>query len=125
MSELCMRYRMSERDAYYLGRVVNGARNVTLMGDCVSRLLAKEYGNVGVCRAVPKCRLFSPCIPGDYMEYHARVKSVEGNRVTVEVRCFKIAGVPENPPYESSMDVLETPDLCVGAIMVYEVPGLA
>ena len=122
MSEMCMRYRMSERDAYYSGRVVNGARNVTLMGDCATRLMAKEYGNIGRCVAVPKCRLYAPCYPGDYMEYHARITGVDGNRVTVETRCFKVACVPENPPFESSADILEKPVLCLAAIMIYEVP---
>ena len=122
MNEMVMRYRMSERDAYYSGRVVNGARNVTLMGDCATRLMAKEYGNIGRCIAVPKCRLYAPCFPGDYMEYHARVSSVEGNKITVETRCFKVACIPENPPCESSADILEKPELCLAAIMVYEVP---
>lgn len=122
MSEMCMRYRMSERDAYYSGRVVNGARNVTLMGDCATRLMAKEYGNTGRCVAVPKCRLYAPCFPGDYMEYHARISKVEGNQITIETRCFKVACIPENPPCESSADILEKPELCLAAMMVYELP---
>lgn len=120
MREMCMRYRMSERDAYYSGRVVNGARNVTIMGDCAARLMAKEYGNIGRCAAVPKCRLFAPVFPGDYIEYHARITEEEGKKVTMEVRCFKVACIPENPPFESSVDILEKPELCVAAIMVYE-----
>lgn len=122
MSEMCMRYRMSERDAYYSGRVVNGARNVTLMGDCAARLLAKEYGNIGRCVAVPKCRLYAPVFPGDYMEFHTRIANTEGNKVTIEARCFKVACVPEDPPFESSADILEKPVLCLAAIMEYELP---
>lgn len=122
MSEMCMRLRMSEWDAYYSGRVVNGARNVTLMGDCATRLMAKDYGNIGRCVAIPKCRLYAPCFPGDYMEYHARVTGEEGNRVTMEVRCFKVAYVPKDPPCESSANIMETPELCLAAIMVYELP---
>lgn len=122
MSEVVMRYRMSERDAYYSGRVVNGARNVTLLGDCATRLMAKEYGNTGRCVAVPKCRLYAPCFPGDYIEYHARVASVEGKKVTIETRCFKVAEVPKNPPFESSADILEKPVLVIAAIMIYDLP---
>lgn len=122
MKEMCMRYRMSERDAYYSGRVVNGARNVTLMGDCATRLMAKEYGNLGRCVAVPQCRLYAPCFPGDYMEYHARIDKVEGQRVTMEVRSFKVGYVPKDPPFESSANILEKPELCLAAFMVYELP---
>ena len=123
MSEMIMRYRMSERDAYYSGRVVNGARNITLMGDCGYRLMAKEFGNTGLCVAVPKSRLFNPVFPGDYMQYHARIVSVDGKRVTIETRCFKVAHVPEDRPHESSADILEKPILCIAAKMVYEHPA--
>ena len=122
MKDMCMRLRLSERDAYYSGRVVNGARNVTLMGDCTTRLMAKEYGNIGRCVAIPKCRLFAPCFPGDYMEYHARITNVEGKRITMEVRSFKVGYVPENPPHESSSNIMETPEHCLAAVMVYEPP---
>ena len=123
MSEMVMRYRMSERDAYYSGRVVNGARSITLMGDCGYRLMAKEFGNTGTCIAVPKSRLFSPVFPGDYMQFHARIVEVDGRRVTIETRCFKVAHVPEDRPHESSADILEKPILCIAAMMVYELPA--
>ena len=120
MTDMCMRYRMSERDAYYGGRVVNGARNVTLMGECCSRLMAKEFGNVGRCVAVPKCRLYAPVFPGDYMEYHARVVETDGKKVTMEARSFKVAYIPEDKPFESSADIMEKPELCLAAVMVFE-----
>jgi 3-aminobutyryl-CoA ammonia-lyase len=123
MSEMVMRYRMSERDAYYSGRVVNGARSITLMGDCGYRLMAKEFGNTGTCIAVPKSRLFNPVFPGDYIEFHARLVEVDGKRVTIETRCFKVAQVPEDRPFESSAEILEKPILCIAAMMVYELPA--
>jgi 3-aminobutyryl-CoA ammonia-lyase len=39
------RYRMSDRDVFYGGGVVNGARSITLMGDAATRLMAKVFGN--------------------------------------------------------------------------------
>lgn len=119
---ICMRSRLSQRDCYYGGGLVNGARNVTLMGDCVNRLMAKEYGNVGSCRKVSKVRMFYPCYAGDYMEYHARILEEKGNRVTLEARCFKIGLLPENPPYESSADILEEPITVMAMVCEYEVP---
>ena len=45
MHEITMRYRMSTRDAFYGGGVVNGARSITLLEDAADRLMAKVYKN--------------------------------------------------------------------------------
>lgn len=106
-----LRYRMSDRDVFYGGGVVNGARSITLMEDTAKRLMAKVYGSSSRVNEVKKVRLYVPCFAGDYMEYIARVKKEEETRVLVEVRSYKIIDVPENPPYPSSIDVLEDPPL--------------
>ena len=106
-----LRYRMSDRDVFYGGGVVNGARSITLMEDTAKRLMTKVYGSSSRVNEVKKVRLYVPCFAGDYMEYIARVKKEEGTRVLVEVRSYKIIDVPENPPYPSSIDVLEDPPL--------------
>ena len=51
------RYRMSNRDVFYLGGLINGARNITLMNDAAIRLMAKVFGNTGHCVEVKKIRL--------------------------------------------------------------------
>ncbi len=53
----------------------------------------------------------------------ARIVEVDGKRVTIETRCFKIAQVPEDRPFESSAEILEKPILCIAAMMVYELPA--
>jgi hypothetical protein len=57
------------------------------------------------------------------MQFHARIVEVDGKRVTIETRCFKIAQVPEDRPFESSAEILEKPILCIAAMMVYELPA--
>jgi 3-aminobutyryl-CoA ammonia-lyase len=114
------RYRMSNRDVFYGGGVVNGARNITLMNDASNRLMAKVFGNTGHCVEVKKVRLYSPSFAGDYMEYIARIKNTEGNRSLIEVRSFKIIEVTENPPFPSSIDVLPEPPLSTVVQFVYE-----
>lgn len=116
------RYRMSDRDVFYGGGVVNGARSITLMEDAAKRLMAKVFGNIGRCVEVKKVRLYVPCFAGDYMEYNARIRKIEGNQVLVEVRSFKIIEVPENPPYPSSIDVLEDTPLSTVVQFIYEAP---
>lgn len=121
METITMRYRMSDRDVFYGGGVVNGARSLTLMNDCANRLMAKVFQNTGHCKKVVKVRLYEPCFAGDYMEYIARIKKQEGNRALIEVRSFKIIEVPKDPPYPSSIDVLEDPPLSTVAQFIYEV----
>ena len=119
---ICMRSRLSQRDCYYGGGLVNGARNVTLMADCANRLMAREYGNIGRCRKVQKVHMFYPYYAGDYMEYHARILHTDGNRITLETRCFKIGLIPEDAPFERSAEILENPITVMAMIAEYEVP---
>lgn len=118
--EVTMRYRMSDRDVFYGGGVVNGARSITYMGDLCDRLMAKVYGNVGRCTCVEQVRLYVPVFAGDYMEFHARVVEQEDKTCKIECRSFKVAVIPENPEYPSSIDVLEDPELSTAATFIYE-----
>ena len=110
METVTMRYRMSDRDVFYGGGVVNGA----------NRLMAKTFGNTGHCVKVKKVRLYVPLFAGDYMEYIARIKKTEGNKSLIEVRAYKIIEVPKDPPFPSSIDVLTDPPLCTVTQFVYE-----
>ena len=118
--EIIFRYRMSDRDVFYGGGVVNGARSLTLMNDAANRLMAKVFQNTGHCVGVNKVRLYTPCFAGDYMEYHAKMMKKEGNKAVIQVRSYKIIEVPENPPYPSSIDVLADPPLSTIVEYVYE-----
>ncbi|MGF0039450.1 hotdog fold domain-containing protein [Peptoniphilaceae bacterium SGI.131] len=120
MENITMRYRMSDRDVFYGGGVVNGARGITLMEECANRLMAKVFQNTGRCTRVKKVRLYTPLFAGDYMEFIARIKRKEGKKALIEVRAYKIIEVPENPPYPSSIDVLADPPLCTVVELVYE-----
>ena len=57
---ITFRYRMSDRDVFYGGGVVNGARSITLMEDAAKRLMAKTFGNTGRCVAVSYTHLTLP-----------------------------------------------------------------
>ena len=54
---ITFRYRMSDRDVFYGGGVVNGARSITLMEDAAKRLMAKTFGNTGRCVEVKSSSL--------------------------------------------------------------------
>ena len=57
---------------------------------------------------------------GDYLEYHARINKVVGDKIEVEVRNFKYIDLPENPEFPSSIDVLPEPKLCTIVQFVFE-----
>ena len=114
------RYRMSSKDEFYGGGVVNGSRSITLMGDLADRIAAKVFGNSGQCIAVPKIRLYASVYAGDYMEYIGRVTKLENDEIAIECRSFKIVVTPENPPFPSSVDVLEDPILSTVVHFTYK-----
>ncbi len=120
--QVTMRYRMSDRDVFYGGGVVNGARSITYMNDLANRLMAKEYGNVGRCSCVKKIRLFVPCFAGDYMEFHGRILSEEEGKALIEVRSFKVCEITADPEFPSSIDMIEDPELSTVALFEYEIP---
>ncbi len=121
MEEVVMRYRMSDRDVFYKGGVVNGARCMTEMEHCANRLMAKVFHNTGHLVRVKKTRFYLPIAAGDYLEFHAKVNRMEGNKALIEVRSYRIIGTPENPPFESSVDVNAEPPLTTATQYVYEV----
>ncbi|MCC9296059.1 acyl-CoA hydrolase [Clostridium sp. WLY-B-L2] len=114
------RYRMSSKDEFYGGGIVNGSRSITLMGDLADSIASKKFGNIGRCKAVPNVRLFYPVHAGDYMEFVGRIIESKENEITIECRSYIVITKPEDAPFESSVDVLENPILSTVAIFKYE-----
>jgi CoA:oxalate CoA-transferase len=117
--EALLRYRMAVKDVFYGGGVVPGSRSFTLLGDTADRLMTSIYRNPGRCVGIRRFRLYVPVFAGDYMEFHARVIALEGGETIIEARSFKIAYLPEKPPFESSIDVYEDPPVSVVGIFRY------
>ena len=118
--ESIMRVRMSTRDLYYGGEVVNGARNLTLCGEVCNRVMIKSSGSEGRCTGFKSIRLLAPVHAGDFIEMIAKVIEVEGETRTIHCRGFKIAQDPKNPDHVSALDVLEEPVLAHEFIAYYE-----
>ena len=93
----------------------------------VIRLLPNNMAEVAVTRATAcggNCGSCESCMFQSELHTEARnlIQAKPGQKVTIETRCFKVAYIPEDRPYESSADILEKPVLCVAAIMEYELP---
>lgn len=56
------------------------------------------------------------------MEFKARLLKEEDGKAIIEVRSFKIAVIPKNPEFESSIDMLADPPLSTISILNYEIP---
>ena len=56
----------------------------------------------------------------NYESMGANAFTLKGNKVLIEVRSFKIIEVPADPPYPSSIDVLEDPPLSTVVQFWYE-----
>ena len=79
---ITFRYRMSDRDVFYGGGVVNGARSITLMEDAAKRLMAKTFGNTGRCVEVKKVRLYT--MFAGIIWNIAGIRKQEGNKVLIK-----------------------------------------
>jgi CoA:oxalate CoA-transferase len=117
--EAMLRYRMAVKDVFYGGGVVPGSRSFTLLGDTADRLMTRIYGNAGRCVGIKRFRLYTPVYAGDYLEFRARVIALEGRETIIEARSFKIACLPENPAFDSSIDTYEDPPISVVGIFRY------
>ncbi|KAJ49053.1 3-aminobutyryl-CoA ammonia-lyase [Clostridium tetanomorphum] len=120
--ETKMRLRMSSKDVFYGGGVVNGSRSITLMGDVATRLMIMHDGNEGKCVGFDNIRLYNPIFAGDYLELVGRILGVEDNKRKIQCRTFKIAENPNIVNQASAIDVLEKPILCTEFTAIYEVP---
>lgn len=109
--ETKIRYRMSSRDVYYGGGIVNGARSITILGDVAEKLMCEVYGNFGKCMELEHVRLHAPVYAGDYIEFIGRVVEVHGDVAKIECRSYKIAAIPKEPEFESSIEIYEDPTL--------------
>lgn len=118
--ETKMRLRMSSKDVFYAGGIVNGSRSITLMGDTATRLMILSDGNEGKCTGFDNIRLYNSIFSGDYLEIIARVIGVEGKQKKIQCRTFKIAHNPNIPEYPTAIDVFEKPILCTEFVATYE-----
>ncbi|AYE35594.1 hotdog fold domain-containing protein [Clostridium septicum] len=118
--ETKIRYRMSSRDVYYGGGIVNGARSITLLGDVAEKLMCKIYGNFGRCIELENVRLHAPVFAGDYIEFIGRVVEIDEKIAKIECRSYKIAAIPEKPKFKSSIEIYEEPTLSSSFVGYFE-----
>ncbi|HUY10979.1 MAG TPA: hotdog domain-containing protein [Candidatus Dormibacteraeota bacterium] len=63
-----IRLRMSEHDAHYGGKLVDGARMLALFGDVATELLIRLDGDEGLFVAYDSVEFLAPVYAGDFVE---------------------------------------------------------
>jgi len=103
-----IRLRMSEHDAHYGGRLVDGARMLALFGDVATELCIRESGDEGLFAAYDSVEFLAPVYAGDYIEAEGRIVRTGNRSRGMEFEARKvIAARPERSP--SAADVLAEP----------------
>ena len=70
---------MSEKDAHYVGGLVNGARIVVQWGDVGTELMVYADGDISLFLGYEKIEFTAPVYVGDFMEYVGWIEEV-GNQ---------------------------------------------
>lgn len=120
--EVNLKVRVSERDVYYAGGLVNGAWVLGLFGDIATEVAIRFDGDEGLLRAYTNVDLLAPIHAGDFIE--AVGKIVKGGNtsrtIDLEARRYIVsANIPEQP---SAADYLEEPEIVAKATMIDVVP---
>lgn len=106
MKDVCIRLRMSMKDAHYGGNLVDGAKMLALFGDVATELLIRRDGDEGLFVAYEEVTFTAPVYAGDFIEARGRIISEGGSSRKMRFEAVKvIAPRPDISP--SACDVLE------------------
>lgn len=120
--ESVIRLRMSEHDAHYGGRLVDGARMLSLFGDVATELLIQMDGDEGLFVAYDCVEFKAPVFAGDYIEARGKITKVGNTSRKMEFFAYKVieANIDTNNP--SAAQVLNPPVLATYATGTCVVP---
>lgn len=117
-----IRLRMSDHDAHYGGRLVDGARMLGLFGDAATELLIQADGDEGLFVAYDKVEFRAPVYAGDYIEVRARITKFGNTSRKMEFTAFKVIEANINPQVPSAARVLNPPQVVTFATGTCVVP---
>jgi 3-aminobutyryl-CoA ammonia-lyase len=121
MDQAVIRVRMSQRDAFYGGNLVDGAKILQLFGDVATELLIRNDGDEGLFVAYESVQFMKPVHGGDFIEATGKiVKHGETSR-KMEFEA-KVVISSRADISDSSADLLETPLLVCKAVGTCVVP---
>ncbi|WP_245631852.1 hotdog fold domain-containing protein [Alicyclobacillus ferrooxydans] len=120
--EVTIRLRMSEHDAHYGGRLVDGARMLGLFGDVATELLIRHDGDEGLFVAYDCVEFKAPVYAGDYIEAKGRITKVGRTSRRMEFVAMKVIEANIDPAVPSAANALDPPVLVTYASGTCVVP---
>ena len=120
--EVRLRVRVSERDVYYAGGLVNGAWVLGLFGDVATEISIRFDGDEGLLRAYDHVDLLAPIHAGDFIEASGRIVKVGNTSRTIELEARRYITSANLPDHPSAADYLEEPEIVARATMIDVVP---
>jgi 3-aminobutyryl-CoA ammonia-lyase len=120
--ESVIRLRMSEHDAHYGGRLVDGARMLSLFGDVATELLIEHDGDEGLFVAYDCVEFKAPVYAGDYIEARGRITHVGNTSRKMEFHAYKVIEANIDPNVPSAARILNPPTLVTYATGTCVVP---
>jgi 3-aminobutyryl-CoA ammonia-lyase len=120
--ESLIRLRMSEHDAHYGGRLVDGARILSLFGDVATELLIQLDGDEGLFVAYDCVEFKAPVYAGDYIEARGKITMIGNTSRKMEFAAYKVIEANIDPAVPSAARVLDQPVLVTYATGTCVVP---
>lgn len=120
--ESIIRLRMSEHDAHYGGRLVDGARMLALFGDVATELLIRLDGDEGLFVAYDNVEFRAPVYAGDYIEARGTITKVGNTSRKMEFTASKVIEGNIDPANPSAARVLDPPVIVTYATGTCVVP---
>lgn len=107
--ESVIRLRMSEHDAHYAGRLVDGARVLALFGDVATELLIRLDGDEGLFVAYDCVEFRAPVYAGDYIEARGHITHIGSTSRKMEFSASKVIESNIDTDNPSAARVLDPP----------------
>jgi len=92
-----IRVRLSSKDAYYAGGLVNGAKMFDFFGDVITELTIRLDGDESLLRGYEDVELFAPVHAGDYMEYHGWIEKIGNTSRIIKLEAYKCIELANDP----------------------------
>ena len=121
--DIVLRLRMSEHDAHYGGRLVDGARMLGLFGDVATALLIRHDGDEGLFVAYDCVEFKAPVYAGDYIEAKGRITKVGRTSRQMEFVALKVIEANVDADVPSAANFLDTPVVVTYATGTCVVPA--
>jgi len=117
-----IRVRMSDADAHYAGRLVDGAKMVQLFGDVATELLIRHDGDEGLFVAYEEVVFTAPVYAGDYIEAVGNIVQVGNRSRKMAFAAYKVIRGGVDPAVPSRAEVVDPPQLVARASGVCVIP---